>query len=190
MVLLLNSLWVSQVNGGALCDKSLISTCNARAVQLTSTLISHELWPLLWFIKQINHTSQALIYLLLLFKCSERENTLYVFHPSSSCREMASVPQFKSQIKIHLILGLARSWNGQCPWQPEGSLLLLSMGTGDRPGHYKQRSERFILQNFGWDNLKKSFAVCSTEEILTPAQCLQWPSLYPICLLFRTLQCW
>lgn len=47
MALLLKSLWVSQVNGGALCDKSLISTCKARAVQLTPTLISRELWPLL-----------------------------------------------------------------------------------------------------------------------------------------------
>lgn len=96
MALLLNSLWVSQVNGGALCDKSLISTCNARAVQLTSTLISHELRPLLRFIKQINHTSQALIYLLLLFKCSERENTPYASHASSSCRLEDSMPQFKS----------------------------------------------------------------------------------------------
>ena len=72
------------VNSGASCDKPLISVCNASAVQLTSTLISHELQPLLWFIKQISHTSQALIYLLLLFKCSEREKLEDVIHPFPS----------------------------------------------------------------------------------------------------------
>ena len=72
------------VNSGASRDKPLISVCNASAVQLTSTLISHELQPLLWFIKQISHTSQALIYLLLLFKCSEREKLEDVIHPFPS----------------------------------------------------------------------------------------------------------
>lgn len=51
------------------------------------------------------------------------------------------------------------------------------------------RSEKLILWESGWYNVKQPFRVCSTREILTPAQCLQLSPLSNSSLL-NTLRGW
>lgn len=108
MALLLNSLWLNRVNGEAPCEKSLISTRNTGAVQLTSALISLELQPLLWFIKQINHTSQALIYLWLPLKYLERESLGECFHPLPCWANLQGLQKKKKKNGLHASIQLTK----------------------------------------------------------------------------------